>query len=82
MHCSWAPIARWIRSAATELSTPPESPQMTRPLPTVWRMVSSASAAKPFIVQLPLSLQLSKRKERSISLPRGVWTTSGWNCTP
>jgi hypothetical protein len=26
---SWSPIASWIRTAATELSTPPDNPQMT-----------------------------------------------------
>ena len=33
---SWSPIASWISTAATAESTPPERPQMTRPLPT-WR---------------------------------------------
>ena len=71
-----------MRSAATELSTPPDSPQMTLPCPTCFRMASTASSAKPFIVHAPESLQTSKRNARSISLPRGVWTTSGWNCSP
>ncbi len=31
---SWSPIASWISTAATERSTPPERPQITRPLPT------------------------------------------------
>ena len=31
---SWSPIASWISTAATALSTPPDRPQMTRPLPT------------------------------------------------
>ena len=30
-HVSWSPIARWTSSAATDESTPPESPQITRP---------------------------------------------------
>ena len=34
MQVSWSPIASWIRSAATAESTPPDSPQMTRPFPT------------------------------------------------
>ena len=76
-------MARCSSSAATELSTPPERPQMTRPWsPTLARMASSASCTKPFIVQLPLTLQSLKRKECSMRLPSGVCTTSGWNCTP
>ena len=31
---SWSPIARCTSSAATDESTPPESPQMTLPSPT------------------------------------------------
>jgi hypothetical protein len=29
---SWSPIASWISTAATALSTPPDNPQMTRPV--------------------------------------------------
>jgi hypothetical protein len=32
---SWSPIASWIRIAATELSTPPDRPQITLPEPTL-----------------------------------------------
>ncbi len=83
MQVSRSPMARWMSSAATELSTPPERAQITLPFgPTRSRIAPIASSAKPFIVQLPESLQSPKRKARSISLPRGVCTTSGWNCTP
>ena len=57
-------MARWIRSAATELSTPPDSAQMTFPCPTCFRMASTASSTKPFIVHAPESLQTSKRNAR------------------
>ena len=39
MQVSWSPIASWISTAATALSTPPDSPQMTRPLPTWARIL-------------------------------------------
>ena len=76
-------MARCSRSAATELSTPPDRPQMTRPsAPTCLRMLSTASSMKPFIVHDPETLQSLKRKARSMALPCGVWTTSGWNWKP
>ena len=34
MQVSWSPTARWTRVAATALSTPPDSAQITRPSPT------------------------------------------------
>ena len=43
MQVSWSPIASWISTAATEQSTPPDSPQMTRPLPT-WARILAISA--------------------------------------
>ena len=58
---SWSPIASWISTAATAESTPPDRPQMTRPLPT-WRLIASrASARKAAIVQ-------------SLFIPATLWT--------
>ena len=48
---SWSPIASWISTAATAESTPPERPQITRPLPTLARIASRASARNAAIVQ-------------------------------
>ena len=41
---SWSPTARCTSVAATALSTPPESAQMTRPEPTCARIAASVSA--------------------------------------
>ena len=51
---SWSPIASWIRMAATELSTPPDRPQMTRlrcrlvrEFPRFWLERNSAMVQSP-----------------------------------
>ncbi len=41
---SWSPTARWVSSAATEESTPPESPQITLPSPTCSRIRATCSS--------------------------------------
>ena len=43
-HVSWSPIARCTSRAATDESTPPESPQITRPVPTCARILSICSS--------------------------------------
>ena len=43
-HVSWSPTALCTSSAATEESTPPESPQMTLPSPTCLRIASTCSS--------------------------------------
>ena len=53
MQVSWSPIASWISTAATAESTPPDSPQITRPLPTCARIFSIASSLKARMVQSP-----------------------------
>ena len=53
MQVSWSPIASWISTAATALSTPPDRPQMTRPAPTSSRMRVICASRKPAIVQVP-----------------------------
>ena len=52
---SCSPIASWISTAATAESTPPDSPQITRPLPTCARILSIASSLKARMVQSPLA---------------------------
>ncbi len=79
---SCAPIASWISTAATEESTPPERPQITLPAPTCRRMRATASPRKAAMVQSPARPAIWWVKLRSIRAPRGVWATSGWNCTP
>ncbi len=46
MQVSWSPIASWISTAATALSTPPDRPQMTRPLPTWARILAISAGAE------------------------------------
>ena len=41
---SWSPIASWISTAATDESTPPESPQITLPVPTCAWIFATCSA--------------------------------------
>ncbi len=70
-------------AAATDESTPPDRPQTARPeVPTFAATAATASPAKPAIVQLGSAWQMRNRKFARISVPRGVCTTSGWNCTP
>ena len=75
-------MARWIRTAVTDESTPPLNPRITFLSPTVSRIPAIASRAKDFMLQERLQPQMSKRKFLSMAPPRGVWATSGWNCTP
>ena len=79
---SCSPIASWINTAATDESTPPDRPQMTRPLPTWARIFSTISWRKEAMVQSPESPAIRWVKLRSIRAPRGVWATSGWNWMP
>ena len=53
MQVSWSPIASWISTAATEESTPPDRPQITRPSPTCARMRAICAARNPAMVQSP-----------------------------
>ena len=77
MQVSWSPIASCSSTAATELSTPPDRPQITRPAPTWARMRAIASARKAPMVQSPLQPQTSWVKFFSSAPPCGVCTTSG-----
>ena len=82
MQVSWSPTAACTSAAATAESTPPESAQITWPLPTCSRVVRIDSSTKLAAVQSPEQPATSKRKLRSSWLPCGVCTTSGWNWMP
>ena len=43
---------------------------------------ATISSRKLAMVQSPFRPAILWVKLRSISAPRGVWATSGWNCTP
>jgi len=76
-------MARCTSAAATAESTPPESPQIARWAgPTSSRMRRTSCSMKWPGVQSGVQPQISNRKLWRISLPRGVWATSGWNSTP
>ena len=76
-------MARCTRVAATALSTPPLSPQMTCPSgPTVSWIWATVSSMKWPGVQSPAQPQMPRTKFPRMRLPRGVCTTSGWNWMP
>jgi hypothetical protein len=81
MHVSWSPMASWISTAATALSTPPERPQITRPLPTWARILAISVDLKCAMLQSPGRPAMRRTKLPISALPRGVCATSGWNCT-
>ena len=71
-----SPIASWISTAATAESTPPDRPQITRPLPTCLRIFSIASSLKARMVQSPVSPATLRTKLRNSAAPCGVCITS------
>ena len=81
MQVSWSPTASWISTAATALSTPPESPQITRPLPTWARILAISLDLKCAMLQSPAKPAMRRTKLPISCPPRGVCATSGWNCT-
>ena len=58
------PIARCTSAAATEESTPPDSPQSATPSPTCARTRAIASSMNASIVQVPCSPQMRAREVR------------------
>jgi hypothetical protein len=74
--------ARELIAAATDESTPPESPQTTCDAPTCVRTFDSSLSMKAPGVHSATAWQTSNRKFEISSPPRGVCDTSGWNCTP
>src|SRR5205823_634743 len=68
-HVSWSPTARCTSSAATEESTPPESPQMTLPSPTWARMRLTCSSTIEAADQERSQRHTSLRKRVRICWP-------------
>ena len=66
---SWSPIARCTSSAATDESTPPESPQITRPSPTWARMRAIWSSITEAALHVRSQPQMSSRKRVMMSCP-------------
>ena len=81
-HVSWSPIALCTSAAATAESTPPDSPQITRSSPTCARISSTACSMIDEFVHVGRQSHTSNRNALSMSCPRSVCATSGWNCTP
>src|SRR6185312_15375081 len=81
-HVSWSPTARCTSAAATDESTPPDSPQITRASPTSARIRTTSRSTKEPGVHVGCKPQIRNRKFSISSRPRGVCATSGWNCTP
>ena len=77
MQVNWLPMARCTSTAATDESTPPDSPQMTCPLPTFSRMAATVDSMKCAGVQSPRAAQILNRKFLISCGPSGVWCTSG-----
>ncbi len=82
MHVSRSPMARCTSTAATEESTPPDSPQIAAPSPTCARTRSTVSSMNAPAVHVGRTPHTEKRKFDRISSPRRVCATSGWNWTP
>jgi len=74
-------MASWISLAATALSTPPDSPQITRPAPTCALMRAISELLKCAMLQSPGRPAMRRTKLPIRRLPCGVCATSGWNCT-
>ena len=76
-------LVRLAEAAATAESTPPDNPQIARPVsPTCSRTVSINSSAIFAGVQFCSNPAISVRKRTRISWPWGECSTSGWYCTP
>ena len=75
-------MARWTSAAATEESTPPDSPQTARASPTWARMASTWSWMTLPIVHVGAIPAISWRKCSSTAWPCAECSTSGWNWTP
>jgi len=74
-------MALWSNTAATDESTPPESPNTTLSLPNCFFRSATVDSTNDAGDQSRLHLQIS-RKFSSKLIPSKVWKTSGWNCTP
>ena len=81
IHVRFLPIALLSNTAATVLSTPPESPRITLSFPSLARIASTVVSINESGVQLPWQPQMFIAKFSSIFGPSLLWNTSGWNCT-
>ncbi len=79
---SWSPTALCTSAAATAESTPPDSAQSTRSVPTCARTASTCCSMIDTCVHSGAQPHTSMRKWSNTSPPRSVCTTSGWNCNP
>ena len=79
---SWSPMALWTSAAATAESTPPLRAHSTRSVPTWACTAATCCSMIETWVHAGRHPQASSRKRSNTSLPRSVWTTSGWNCRP
>ena len=78
MQVNRSPTARWTRTAATDESTPPDRPQITRLAgPDHFLDAVDLGLDEVSRVQSGVQPQISNRKLLRISPPRGVWATSG-----
>ena len=75
-------MALWTSAAATAESTPPLRAHRTRSVPTWACTAATCCSMMETWVQAGRHPQASSRNRSNTSLPRSVWTTSGWNCTP
>jgi hypothetical protein len=82
MQVSCSPMASWMSTAVTALSTPPDKPQMTCSKPTCFLMRRMASSLKDAMDQLAWQPQMSMTNFRRRRAPSGVWITSRWNWVP
>ncbi len=76
------PMARCTISVATVESTPPDTAEMTAWPPTCSLISLIFCATKSASFHPAEHSHTSNRKCASISFPRGVWLTSGWNWMP
>src|ERR1700712_3692615 len=82
MQTSWSPTALCTIAAATAESTPPESPQMTRLVPTwVWMRATCSAMTLPLFQSAGMPAA-SWRKFSRTRWPNSECLTSGCHCTP
>ena len=82
MQVSCLPMALCTMTAATEESTPPLRAQSTFLSPAFALISATLRSTKDFMDQSPFRPQIANKKLLIIFLPKGVCSTSGWNCTP
>mmetsp|Transcript_5660 Transcript_5660/g.24022 ORF Transcript_5660/g.24022 Transcript_5660/m.24022 type:complete len:314 (-) Transcript_5660:349-1290(-) len=82
-QCRRSPIARCTSVAATALSTPPESAQMTCASGPTFSFTIAICSSSTFCMDQPaVRPAMSNRKRLIVSNPRSLCVTSGWYCRP